>query len=213
MYHLLAFVTKDYESQHVVIIDSSENRFLLEKLLLITTKLQDNFHAMSQLYNEECCAIPNRVDVEDREQYPEPVFPGAGDHPFSTLDPKYEAKVRSWGKHQKAAWHREVWVPWANARAERVRNEEDKRKKNLLLSLNRTAPSGCPWMDMYSRIDMILIVPSKELTLLQSDGGCPKCGKNCPITLEPDPFSSEIRGDDTPVLQCDDCQEQSRRDI
>lgn len=33
------------------------------------------------------------------------------------------------------------------------------------------------------------------------------------ITFAPDPFSSEINDDDTPVWECDDCREERKDEI
>lgn len=45
---------------------------------------------------------------------------------------------------------------------------------------------------------------------------CPQC--NCvvyakDIREEPDPYASEINGDDTPVRQCEGCRQSSAADI
>lgn len=44
-------------------------------------------------------------------------------------------------------------------------------------------------------------------------GKCPNCGNSTEILDEPDPFSYEINGDETEVVQCIDCYNESIMDI
>jgi len=46
---------------------------------------------------------------------------------------------------------------------------------------------------------------------------CIKCGRSDteenPVTKAPDPFDSEINGDDTEVWECEECRRESADDI
>jgi hypothetical protein len=57
-------------------------------------------------------------------------------------------------------------------------------------------------------------VDGKDLSKLK--GVCKHCGSvvsGSRAVPSPDPYSSEIGGDDTPVVECDDCRIQSAQDI
>ncbi len=46
---------------------------------------------------------------------------------------------------------------------------------------------------------------------------CSVCGcedsKGNPVTLEPDPYASEIKGNETPIWECKRCRQESVREI
>ena len=42
---------------------------------------------------------------------------------------------------------------------------------------------------------------------------CSHCGGTKDLSFAPDPYSSDVHNDDTPVWECGDCREQSAADV
>lgn len=70
---------------------------------------------------------------------------------------------------------------------------------------------GTNWRDVpLNAVNRVLA----EIRLLKEGGGqCNLCGAAESVTLAPDPYSSEICGNETPVWLCDGCRFERLMDI
>lgn len=70
---------------------------------------------------------------------------------------------------------------------------------------------GTDWHDVpLNEVNQVLAVVR---LLKEEEPPCSMCGAVANVTLEPDPYSSEICGNETPVCLCRDCRFERLMDI